>query len=367
MYTDCRESREAFAGRNQEASSPAKGWFMPFRRRRVRSSLQMFAAASLIACSLVLHGCSGGGRATVAAPEGGGPAPTLPPTPTPPPDPTPPQPPPPPRPTQPPPPPPPPQPKNFGIESGDDADAVELILESIHADPALRPYLEGHVLSYDGSTDGVASIRTSLGLPTAGTDFSNASGLTAVWADGITKVFGKKARRGNGAGWAFPSMFAFSNWVDGVFFATAYDYDNETIAPFVFGVPSGVNPVGEDGEGTAVWTGHVAGRKLDLGGSGYLAGDATLTYDFAAANLDATFDNLLSYPAFGALIPVEVSDMSWEDLPVSNGSFGDCSGSGDCIRGRFFDDNEGDAAESVGGVFRHGELRGAFGAERQRP
>ena len=60
----------------------------------------------------------------------------------------------------------------------------------------------------------------------------------------------------------------------------------------------------------------------------------------------------------------KISDITWEDLSVSGGSFGDCSGSGNCIRGRFFDDNEGNPAESVGGVFRHGILRGAFGAQR---
>ena len=239
---------------------------------------------------------------------------------------------------------------------------VEPILESINDNALLKPLLEGHVLSYDGNTDGVTGIRRTLGLPVTGTDFSDATGLIAVLAKGIENLFGKNAGRGNGAGWEFTSQVrTFSNWVDGVFFGTSYHNDGSTsvIAPFVLGVPSGSNPAGV--EGTAVWTGPVVGRKLNP--IGHLEGNATLTYDFGDANLDVLLDSLLYYPS--GLPPTEaVSDITWEDLPVSNGVFGDCSGSGNCVRGRFFDDNEGNAAESVGGVFRNGSLRGAFGAER---
>ena len=423
MYTDSRESREAFAGGNREASRPAKGWFMPFRRRsggpagpprgrrrRIRSSLQMFAAVSLIACSLILHGCGGGGRAPVAAPEGGGPAPTLPPAttptpeptpppepapePTPPPDPTPPttQPPPltstpAPEPTPPSPPAPtPPDAARFSIKSHhnsipaveddedtpdvDEAtpalegiDAVAQILESIDADADLKPYLGGHVLSYvrfPGTQMKWPPIRESLGLPATGTDFLDASGLAAVLAKGVSNRFDRSSGRGSGSGWEFDgSLGIYLNWVDGVFFGTAISTHTYTVAPFVLGVPSGVNPAGT--EGTAVWTGSVAGRESGP----YISivdGRATLTYDFEAANLDVTFDRLRNFIA--GLNPQDVSDITWEDLSVSSGSFGDCSGTGDCIRGRFFDDNEGNAAESIGGVFRRGDLYGAFGADR---
>ena len=83
MHPDSCESRGVFAGANREA---ARRYIGRGRRWRIRSSLRMFAAASLIACSLVLYGCGGGGRAPVATPEGGGPATTPPPATIPPPD-----------------------------------------------------------------------------------------------------------------------------------------------------------------------------------------------------------------------------------------------------------------------------------------
>ena len=82
MNTDSCESRGVFAGEYREATRRHVG---RGRRWRIRSSLQMFAAAFLIGCSLILHGCGGGGRAPVATPEGGGPATTPPPATIPPP------------------------------------------------------------------------------------------------------------------------------------------------------------------------------------------------------------------------------------------------------------------------------------------
>ncbi|MCY3822283.1 MAG: hypothetical protein OXG62_00235 [Nitrospinae bacterium] len=357
--------------------------------------LRTTAAASLIACSLVLGGCGGGGgRAPVATPEGGGPATTLPPTPTPPleptpsPDPTPqtPQPPPPPPAvstppvvsTPPPPPPssappsppapPPPDAARFGIQSGDDFDAIERILKSIDADAALKPYLGGHVLSYaiyPGAVAGEVPIRERHGLPATGSDFMDASGAAAVFSgESFRNSFRRDAGRGDGAGWFLAEdIFIYSNWVDGVFFGTSLLTGTRELAPFVLGVPSGVNPDPAGTEETAVWTGPVTGREA---GSviNHLDGRATLTYDFGAANLDVVLDQFRQYFGGGPSAEV-VSDITWEDLSVSNGSFGDCSGSGNCIRGRFFDDNDGNPAESVGGVFRQGILRGAFGAQRE--
>ena len=402
MFTDSSESPSVFAGVNREASRPAKGWFMPFRRRpggptgpprarrrRIRSSVQMLAAASLIACSPLLYGCGGGGGAPVAAQEGEAPVtPSMPtpPTPTPPtPTPTPPTPTPPtpstpstpssvhdsppflpppvPAPTPPSPPAPtPPDGARFNITFDDNVHTVERILESIDADEALKPYLGGHVLSYVRFPRAQmirTPIRELLGLPATGTDFMDASGLAAVFAEGVENSYTRSSGSGSGSGWKFSSdMVTYANWVDGVFFGTSIVASTRTVAPFVFGVPSGVNPAGT--EGTAVWTGSVAGREAGYSFNNF-SGRATLTYDFEAANLDVAFDRLLLYLGNDRR---DRSDITWEDLPVSSGSFGDCSGTGDCIRGRFFDDNEGNAAESVGGVFRHGDLYGAFGADR---
>ena len=296
------------------------------RRRRVRLSRRMFAVASWIACFLLLYGCGGGSATPVGTPGGQpvvmppitsqprppqpetpqpGPSPPQPsqpqlpqPGPSPPqppplqpspPQPSPPQPsqpgspqpqPPQPQPPQPQPQPQPPQPQPsqpqlrqpepppttqtnvFGIESSDGVDAVETLLESLDNNLTLKPLLEGHVLSYDGSADGVTGVRGKLGLPATGTGFSDATGLTEMLAKGIDDLFARGSTRGNGAGWDFPSgIKVFSNWVDGVFFGTAFDRNDDAIAPFVVGVPSGVNPVGVDG--TAVWSGPVTGRELD--------------------------------------------------------------------------------------------------------
>lgn len=399
MHRDSWDSRRVFTGGEREASRLAKGCFMPFRRRpggsngpprgrrrRTRSSLRTFAAAFLIACSLFLNGCGGGGG-SAAMREGGGPAPTPPPATTPPPsttpppattpDPTPtPDPAPPtfqPPASQPPAPastppdtaaPPPPDAAKFNIRSGDDIDTVESLLESIGADDGLKPYLGGHVLSYVRYPRTEVSrtpIRERHGLPATGSDYMDASGLAAVFAgETFGKRFHRNSGRGTGAGWSLaPDVLTYSNWVDGIFFGTSIVGSTRTIAPFVLGVPSGVNPAGT--EGTAVWTGTVAGRETGPV-IGHLDGRATLTYDFEAANLDVVLDRLRYYES-GFLLQ-DVNDITWEDLPVSSGSFGDCSGSGNCIRGRFFDDNDGNAAESVGGVFRRGFLHGAFGAQR---
>ena len=375
MHPDSFESKSVFAGANREAARRDIG---RGRRWRIRSSLRMIAAASLIACSLVLYGCGGGGRAPVATPEGGGPATMPPPEPAPPPEPPPsPELPPPPLPRPPTPPPipmsappsppasPPPDAARLNIQSGTNIDAVESILKSIDADAILKPYLGGHVLSYARYPRATAanppSIRERHGLPATGSDFSDASGLAAVFAsESFGKRFHRHTGKGSGAGWDITSdTFTYANWVDGVFFGTTIIGSTHAVAPFVLGVPSGVNPAGA--EGTAVWTGSVAGREAGEV-IGHLDGRATLTYDFEAANLDVVFDRLRYYHADH--LTKYVNEIVWYDLSVSDGSFGDCSGIGICIRGRFFDDNEGNAAESVGGVFRHYHLRGAFGAQR---
>ncbi|MCY4438741.1 MAG: hypothetical protein OXE53_00810 [Deltaproteobacteria bacterium] len=249
----------------------------------------------------------------------------------------------------------------FNIKAGDDAVAARRGFAAFEDNTLIDPLLEGHMLSYDGTTEGVTGIRQDLGLPVTGTDFSDASGLTAALSMIDHTYFDRNGGYGDGAGFRFGEDGgpAYTNWVDGVLFATYYDFD-ESVAPFVLGVPSESNPGREGTEDTAVWNGKVVGRKPDP--IGHLEGKAKLTYDFGDASLDVLFNQLLYWGRGGT---AAVSDKSWADLSVSNGVFGDCSGSGDCIRGRFFNDHQGTAAESVGGVFRYGELRGAFGAGRE--
>jgi len=219
------------------------------------------------------------------------------------------------------------------------------------------------VLSYDGTNDGATAIRGKYGLPATGTEISDGSGLGSEFVDARV-IFDRDAGDGDGSGWGLADgSVVFTNWVDGVFFATFFHFDPvRAIAPIVIGVPSGGSPRAEGTEDTAVWSGKVAGRQISP--LGHVDGKAKLTYDFGDASLDVLLHQLNFHPRSSA--PVDpVANISWDDLSVSEGVFGDCSGSGNCVRGRFYYDNEGTWAESAGGVFRHGKLRGAFGAERE--
>ena len=138
-------------------------------------------------------------------------------------------------------------------------------------------------------------IRERHGFPATGSDFMDASGPAAAFAaESFGKIFHRNTGRGSGSGWDLASgVFIYANWVDGLFFGTSIlIYSTREIAPFVLGVPSGVNPAGS--AGTAVWTGAVTGREAGWQ-IGHLDGRATLTYDFEAANLDVVLDRLTYY------------------------------------------------------------------------
>ena len=249
----------------------------------------------------------------------------------------------------------------FVIRSGDNADTAKRVVESLNTDPLLKADLEGHVLSPASAAD-PETHRARLGLPGAGSDFADASSLTDKLQT-ITTIHFRRGERGHGAGWSYAGILSYTDWVDGVFFAATFKlWDVESMIPFVVGVPTAANPVATGVQSTAVWSGTVAGRDPD--DVGHLSGDAKLTYDFATGELDAVFESL-AYHSGGVREGTAIDDISWDDIAVTNGLFGSCSGSGDCIRGRFFDDHEGTEAASVGGVFRHGTLLVAFGAVRE--
>ena len=231
------------------------------------------------------------------------------------------------------------------------------------------------MLSAEHTAGEAAEIRSNLGLPATDTDFSDASGLAELLSNGVSNFVARNDDVGAGALWRLKKgdewIHAYLNWVDGVFFATALGgfrppavFDG--LAPFVFGVPSGSNPTGTVG----TWTGHVVGRvtgvqEFSIGdglNGDVVDGIATLTYDFTNSTLDVVFSKL-RYPTRKSKAPL--ADKSWSNLAVSDGVFGDCTGTGDCIRGRFFKDHKGTAARSVGGVFRYGEVYAAFGAQRK--
>ena len=118
---------------------------------------------------------------------------------------------------------------------------------------------------------------------------------------------------------------------------------------------SETNPV----EGNATWEGvMVGGRISETAAIGKpVRGDATLTFDFAGADLDVALTNIRTLPI--VQVPETYPDMTWENLAVRDGRFG--GGFDDpTIEGRFYGPNH----EEVGGIFQRNRIVGAFGAQR---
>ena len=105
----------------------------------------------------------------------------------------------------------------------------------------------------------------------------------------------------------------------------------------------------------------VGGRIGDTADFGDpVRGDATLTFDFADADLDVAFTNIRSIR--DVEVPPTYPNMTWQNLPVRNGRFG--GGFDDpTIEGRFYGPNH----EEVGGIFQRNRIVGAFGAQREPP
>ena len=118
---------------------------------------------------------------------------------------------------------------------------------------------------------------------------------------------------------------------------------------------SDANPV----SGNATWRGVMVGGRIsetvNIGKP--VRGDATLTYDFAGADLDVALTNIRTLPI--VQVPETYPNMYWQNLEVRNGRFG--GGFDDpTIEGRFYGPNH----EEVGGIFQRNRIVGAFGGQR---
>ena len=164
-------------------------------------------------------------------------------------------------------------------------------------------------------------------------------------------------------GWMQYSKFAIqiNSITDGFIQAGRYyrDFTGQRYAVGTsIGQLSGTNPV----EGNATWEGVMVGGRIsdspEIGDP--LRGDATLTFDFADAELDVAFTNIRTLTI--AREPATYDDMTWENLAVRDGRFG---GGFDepTIEGRFYGPNH----EEVGGIFQRNRIVGAFGAQRDVP
>ncbi|MCY4607463.1 MAG: hypothetical protein OXD40_02540 [bacterium] len=111
--------------------------------------------------------------------------------------------------------------------------------------------------------------------------------------------------------------------------------DIRFVVPTSVGHGSAANPV----SGGASWAGAMTGVKVEGSGLG-----AKVTVDFADAAL-----------AFTNIAGAGVSDISWQDVPMEEGSFSD-----DGLDGRFY----GPSHEEAGGVFERDDIAGAFSLKR---
>ena len=113
---------------------------------------------------------------------------------------------------------------------------------------------------------------------------------------------------------------------------------------YSIGDKTGRNPI----VGSATWSGVMAGYSGD---AKLITGDAGLTADLAASNIDVAFTNLVEQGG-----TARRANMNWADVPMRNGSF-EASG----LSGHFYGPNH----EEAGGIFNRDEITGAFGAKRQ--
>ncbi len=273
-----------------------------------------------------------------------------------------------------------PPPESLPIQSGYKTAEMRELLKRLPGFTDLVATLRGHVHSRrsDGGTD--TNRHIELGLPEMGTEITDATGITDKLSNPITLSFDKgDPYSGKSAGWLVDGVFFYADWVDGVFFASASDYDDDLeyeLSGFTFGIPTNANPDPVDEETTATWNGTALARSLDDGVGYHLSGDARITYDFYDDTVDVLLHNLYYYYSAFNSDPDPVLNKSWNGLSVENGKFGDCSSdTSNCVEGQFYEDHEGVAGRTVAGVwssdldsprwYSSEAFVGAFGASRE--
>ena len=109
--------------------------------------------------------------------------------------------------------------------------------------------------------------------------------------------------------------------------------------------------------GNATWTGTMVGGDTSLTANrgNRIMGDATLTFDLSREDIDVTFTNIRDIDAGRPH-----GNITWQNIPVTSGSFASDISFGNSIDGRFYGPNH----EEVGGVFERNQIAGAFGAKR---
>ena len=115
------------------------------------------------------------------------------------------------------------------------------------------------------------------------------------------------------------------------------------------GNDTGTVPVG----GSATWNGVMVAREAMQ--REFQQGDARLTADFSAMNIDVAFTNIHETRTSSSR-----ADITFNDVEMRAGGFDSGIGTQNMINGKFYGPNH----DETGGVFQRGNIMGAFGAKR---
>ena len=142
----------------------------------------------------------------------------------------------------------------------------------------------------------------------------------------------------------------YGGWGDHSMFAVFVGDDSA--GGYIAGNDTGSRPVG----GSATWRGVMVGA--DYARNEGFQGDATITVDFAASNVDVAFTNIHE-----AMTGSPRNSIRFNDVPFTSDGFSSGSRVGRFIEGTFYGPNHAEA----GGVFEteFGNKFGSFGAKRQ--
>ena len=148
----------------------------------------------------------------------------------------------------------------------------------------------------------------------------------------------------------------YGAWADHSFFFIGFDSylaEGEVYDTDLYGASIGTSTGSVPVSGSASWVGVVV--AADLGrGEGH-QGDATLTADFAAGDLDVAFTNMHDVETGAARASIHFSG-----VPMAGEGFAQRT-AGRRIEGTFY----GAGHVEAGGIFESGSAIGAFGAKRQ--
>ena len=147
----------------------------------------------------------------------------------------------------------------------------------------------------------------------------------------------------------------YGGWLDHTAFEVAGELYEESDGQSVAGIyglavgdASGSVPTG----GSATWRGVMVAAETQR--VEVHQGDATLTLDFAASNLDAAFTNVHEVETGASR-----ASISFSDVPLTEDGF--AFHADRRIEGQFFGPDHAEA----GGIFESGNTVGAFGATRE--